>query len=435
MKQVLLLLLVSACIHSTASAQGRRDEIYSDFVLSGHRLALQQDLKDRVIDRTFSLPLDSNSEDKYESACASIAQFMFSGPAVELGFSKLISAYDSLQYETKRSLLEAVYAVYPKKYVAQINKILDKENNAKLFSMSAIYSYRADPSRANILLLKKKIQSTFPGHDTVSILIELDKYLSASSSARKAKTPDIVKLFRHQQASGQKLIYSFQRWNRDYPGVAVVQFANGKFARDAKGSLLLFEQLARSGSDLPYFITDGSTPQGIFSIQGTDVAHNLFIGPTPNIQMIMPFEDKWEKYFNAIPGWSGDSLQSYEQLLPESWRGYQPMMEAWFAGKIGRTEIIAHGTTIDPDYFRDKPYYPLTPTLGCLCAKELWNPTSGHLLLSEQFRLVSTFTSTPGNTGYLYVINVDDQQKKLTRQEVEHWVNAFEKKRSAGHAN
>jgi hypothetical protein len=148
----------------------------------------------------------------------------------------------------------------------------------------------------------------------------------------------------------------------------------------------------------------------------------------------MPFEDKWEKYFNAIPGWSGDSLQSYEQLLPESWRSYQPMMEAWFAGKIGRTEIIAHGTTIDPDYFRDKPYYPLTPTLGCLCAKELWNPTSGHLLLSEQFRLVSTFTSSPGNKGYLYVINVDDQQKKLTRQEVEHWVNAFEKKRS-GHAN
>jgi hypothetical protein len=27
---------------------------------------------------------------------------------------------------------------------------------------------------------------------------------------------------------------------------------------------MVFQQLARSGSDLPYFITNGSTPQGIF---------------------------------------------------------------------------------------------------------------------------------------------------------------------------
>jgi hypothetical protein len=102
------------------------------------------------------------------------------------------------------------------------------------------------------------------------------------------------------------------------------------------------------------------------------------------------------------------------------------MMEAWNAGRIGRTEIIAHGSTIDPEYFKDKPYYPLTPTQGCLCAKELWNPTSGHLLVSEQFNLVSAFGSTSGSRGYLYVVNLDDQQKPVGRQEIEALVKRFE---------
>ena len=240
-------------------------------------------------------------------------------------------------------------------------------------------------------------------------------------------TPDIVQLFRYQKTTGQKIIYSFQRWNRDYPGIAVIQNANGNFVKDAGGRLLIFQQLARSGSDLPYFITNGSTPQGVYSIQGIDVSHNNFIGPTPNIQLIMPFEDKWEKYFSDQWSSGQDSFLLYQQQLPQSWKNYAPMMEAWVAGKIGRTEIIAHGTTIDPEYFKDKPFYPLTPTEGCLCAKELWNNTTGHLLMSEQFNLVSAFQSTPSGKGLLYVINIDDQQKAVTREEIERLVKRYEK--------
>jgi hypothetical protein len=121
-----------------------------------------------------------------------------------------------------------------------------------------------------------------------------------------------------------------------------------------------------------------------------------------------------------------DSLNRYRDLLPPVWRDYTPMMEAWTAGKVGRTEIIAHGTTIDPEYYSGKPFYPLTPTMGCLCAKELWNPTSGHLLVSEQFNLISAFLSTQGRKGYLYVINVDDQHKPLSRAEIEMWVRRWE---------
>jgi hypothetical protein len=39
--------------------------------------------------------------------------------------------------------------------------------------------------------------------------------------------------------------------------------------------------------------------------------------------------------------------------------------------------------------------------------------------VSEQFNLYSAFLSTPGNKGYLIVVNLDDQQKAVTREEIE----------------
>jgi hypothetical protein len=131
---------------------------------------------------------------------------------------------------------------------------------------------------------------------------------------------------------------------------------------------------------------------------------------------------------DTVPaGQAIDSLRLYLELLPPGWRDYASMREAWSAGRIGRTEIIAHGTTIDPEYFKDKPFYPLTPTMGCLCARELWNPTSGHPLVSEQLGLVNAWMSTPAKKGYLYVINVDDQRRPVSRAEVEAWITKWEK--------
>ena len=143
---------------------------------------------------------------------------------------------------------------------------------------------------------------------------------------------------------------------------------------------------------------------------------------------LLPGEGKWKDFFHAMDSAAGDSLQRYRQLLPPGWRDYVPMMEAWAAGAIGRTEIIAHGTTIDPEFYKGKPFYPLTPTMGCLCAKELWNVTTGHPLVSEQNNLVNAFLSTPGRKGFLVVVNLDDQQKVVSREEVEALVRGYLKK-------
>lgn len=429
MKRLILFLGLALFFSLNGHSQAKREDIYSEFVLFQKRAALKKDLHDRIIGHDFALVLDSNTEYKYESACGAISQFLFTGPAVELGFSKLFSSYDSLQPDTKRAFLEAVYAVYPQKYVQNIKDIFSRENDPRLFSICAVYLYRYNSSSNNSAFLKTKLARKFPGYDTIPIIIELEKWLSFHHNWSLGRTPDLVQLFRYQKSIRQKIIYSFQRWNRDYPGLAIIQMADGRFAKLPNGKLMVFEQLARSGSGLPYFITNGNTPQGVFSIQGLAVANNAFIGPTPNIQMIMPFESSWQKFFPDHAGGPYDSLELYQQLLPASWRNYAPMMESWNAGRIGRTEIIAHGTALDPEYFRDRPFYPLTPTLGCLCAKEIWNPTNGRLLVSEQFSLANAFESAPGSNGYLYVINLDDAAKPVTRAEMEHWVNEFEKRK------
>ena len=431
-KRSLAAVLLLPALIQTVDGQPRREDLYSASVLNQKRVALEKDLRERITGRNMSLPLDSNSEDKYLSACWAISQFLIWSPEVEHGFDTLFNNYPILSIDTKKALLEAAYAVAPTHYMTPIKNILEKEEDPKLFSLCAVYLYRADTSTGNSNTLKIRMVEKFPDYDSLPLLHELANYLSYHSGQQKKKPPDLSALFTNQRIQKQKTIYSFQRWDRDYPGLAIVQGEDGRFVRDGQGRLQVFEQLARSGSDLPYFITNGSTPQGVYSIQGTDVSRINFIGPTPNLQLIMPFESTWEKYFQLndtsqqqIPI---DSLQMYRELFPPDWRDYSPMMEAWSAGHAGRTEIIAHGTTIDPEYFKDKPFYPLTPTMGCLCAKELWNPTSGHPLVSEQLNLVSAFLAAPGKKGYLYVINVDDRHMPVSRAEVEAWVKKWEGK-------
>jgi hypothetical protein len=429
--RIFFLLLLVGCA-GLGRAQTRREDIHTDFVLYNRRVALEKDLRERMIGRHFSLPLDSNSEDGYLSGCWAVEQFLFDGPEVRQGFDRLFAGYGGLGYDTRRALLEAVYAVEPDRYRREEAGLLEKERDPHLFALFAVYLYRADSSSVAVAdELKIKLVERFPGYDTVAVLHELMGWLGYRPPSR----PAMDELFVWDR--GMKTIYSFQRRDRDYPGLAIVQDADGRFVRDAGGRLQVFEQLARSGPGLPYFLTNGNTPQGVYSIQGTDISRTNFIGPTPNLQLLLPGEAAWGKYFHDSAaaggaaaggdgGFGGDSLSRYLDLLPPGWRGYAPMMEAWEAGVVGRTAIIAHGTTIDPEYYSGRPFYPLTPTMGCLCAKELWNVTSGHLLVSEQNNLVNTFLSTPGRKGFLVVVDVDDRREAVSRAEVETFVKSFE---------
>jgi len=422
--KIVLLILISVIFCSTTNAQFLPETIQSSFTLQTERLKLKKTLYERTIHASFSHSPDSTNEHRYQSAFWAISQFMVADSSVIEGFRKTFMAYPSLAKETRRSFLEALYTINPTQFQREVQQILQTEQEPKLFSMAALFLFRNNSGYK--FRIMENLDRRFPGYKENTILSALEKYLSNNNHQVQKPIPELQILFDSQQKKGIKTIYSFQRWNRDFTGMAIIQEANGKFARDSDGRLITVRQLARSGSNLPYFITNGNTPQGIFRIHGIDTSHNNFIGPTPNLQMTMPFENNWQNYFQKQPD-SLESLGSYMQMLPEAWQAYSPMQEAFIAGKAGRTEIIAHGTTIDPAYFYGKPFYPISPTLGCLCAEELWNANTGKLALSEQLKLVNTFLRSPGSSGYLMVINLDNQQKSISDVELEKIVAVYEK--------
>ncbi|NDC77175.1 MAG: hypothetical protein EBZ67_04790 [Chitinophagia bacterium] len=401
------------------------DPLFADIALQSERDKLQLHLRDRTIGETLSLPLDAENEYRYQSAFWAVSQFKPDDPRIAELFRRSLGAYRRLETETRRSFLEALYTMNPDGYADGLTELAKIEENPKLFAMMALFLHRRDPSLAAPLL--EIMRRRWPLADEHPILSSLSDELLRKPMRRTMPTPDLRDLFRHQQSFGIKTVYSFQRWDRDQPGLAAIQGADGLFARDSSGRIILIRQLARAGSNLPYYITNGNTPQGVFSIQGIGRSVNRFIGPTPNLQMTLPFEDRWKGYF-LMPADSTEPRLSYAYLLPDSWRDYPPIWEAYEAGRAGRTEIIAHGTTIDPQYFRGQPYHPISPTLGCLCAPEEWDTQTGSLRQSEQLRLAETFLKAAGpSKGYLMVINMDDQRRPLSRDDIEPILEAFEK--------
>lgn len=426
MKQILATLLMMTLLQN-AFAQWQLSSITTDFVKNERRESFKKNMNEEIINHCFQLPVDSNTESQYEQACWAISQFLVKSPLIESGFKKLLLSYGQLGFETKRAVLEAVYATYPTAFQSQIATLTATEYAPKLFAMQTLYLFRANAdAKAKEKYINQLIQ-IFPGYQQNPILSELYKYLTLHQSFTELALPDLNQLFLHQQSQQLVTIYSFQKWNRDYPGLAALQQSNGHFLRDSLGQILLIDQLARAGSNLPYFITNGNTPQGIYSITGTEVSKNLFIGPTPNLQLLMPFEADtayWHMGYDSTK----DALANYLGLLPKDWANYEPMQESFYAGKSGRSEILAHGTTIDPEYFKGLPFYPISPTLGCLCAKEIWNIFNGRLQESHQLQLANGLMQQKKQKGLLIVINIDNQASPVEASKIREFLENFERK-------
>ena len=92
----------------------------------------------------------------------------------------------------------------------------------------------------------------------------------------------------------------------------MVRAKDGSFVKAADGSYFSVPQLARSCSNMPGYITNGNTPQGIFKIFGLDVSKSSMIGPTTNIQMVLPYENSID-VADTVTKLLGDN---YRYLLP-----------------------------------------------------------------------------------------------------------------------
>lgn len=403
-----------------------KDEIFSPVTIENEASAKRRQLVLQQAGDLNTVAISRDDENAYtmEVGLWGISQFRVRTPQSDSGIARLVKNYALLRESTQRALLEAVYALYPDRFISEMKQIAQSAGHPRNFAMAALHVYRADPTDATRQWILNTIPRLAANEKQQYMLHALRKHITP---ATPVVVPALDSLFAHQQVHKFKVVYSFQRSNRDYPGLALVQQADGSFARDSLGQLKVFVQLARSGSNLPYFLTNGSTPQGLYSIRGTDISKNAFIGPTPNLQTAMMFEVNPPVFVHYMPlAQNATPERMYRSYFPQSWQQWKGLMEAFEAGRIGRGEIIAHGSTIDPEWFAGEPYYPLSPTLGCMSGLELWNKKTGKIDRSDQLDLVNTFIETPGMNGFLIVINLDDKKAPVTREEVEAFVNHFE---------
>jgi hypothetical protein len=395
---------------------------------SGHtapqaEASARRQFKSQLISQTIERPLksipDREHEEAWKGAFWGMGLARYRSPITDEAVLKSYASVESLSVSFHRALLEVTYTLYRGELQEQVSRFLMNTGEEKLFAMAALHLLRDKPD-GDVRPLRTLMQKRFPGWREHPILVSLSFDLDSFAHRVPYVHPPLVDILKHRLSPAAPAVFSFQRTDRRWPGLVVVRDASGRFFRNNDGSLFCVPQLALAASNLPGYLTNGNTPQGVLSMQGFLPVTNTFIGPTETIQLVLPFEAPVQAYFHRPDTrdtvWT-ESL--YARLLPESWREFTPAFEAFRAGRAGRTEIIAHGTTIDPEFYRGEPCYPNTPSQGCLTALEVWSSTTGKNCSSDQQALVDMLKKHQAGGGFFYVINLDDRGGPVALEEVQ----------------
>lgn len=424
--RILLLLILSLLFIRCSSEKYSEKDFYSEATLKEEREKFLEQTVNQTIIQSFTLPLSDSTEGKYISAFWAMELIQYRNEITIEAIKKSINDFHNRSVSFQRALLEVVYSLYQNEFANEIKALIQTLNNSKLFAMCIHYlknSTRINELKEYTFAFESKFMKA--AEDPI---IKMLKYDLDNEFRKKLTTPPLIDLLKKDFGSNKIVMYSFQRLNRDFPGLLVIKNADGKFLRESNGEIFSVPQLARAVTDLPGYITNGNTPEGILSIQGFDVSKNIFIGPTPNIQLVLPFEVNPEIYFHKEVNDTIWTEEHYKNLLPNSWKDYLPIYEAFYAGKAGRNEIISHGTTINPEFYKYKTYYPFTPSLGCLTTKEIWNEETGRLKDSDQIKLMNALSSLKTHEGYFIVVNLDDKNSSVELDEVKEIIMKAEMK-------
>ena len=370
------------------------------------------------INKNLSLPLTDSTEENWMDAFYSMELLRYKSSWVQGKMYEAFKGAEKRSAAFQYSLMECVYDSWPNEFTREVFFLIDSTTDVKCFAACAEYIVKQDPKYETAIL--KKVYEKLRQYPSNFVLRAIRLRLVST----KDILPPLADLLNYKFYQSAKVVFSFQRKNRNYPGLAIVRDSAGNFIKDRYGNIFSVPQLARSINNLPGYLSNGNTPQGIFRMHGTDISKSIFIGPTPNVQLSMPGETTQQHFFNDST--IVDSLWEmdwYRKLLPKSWQMYMPVYGTHFAGMAGRTEIIAHGTTVDPSWYRGTTYYPLTPTLGCLCTKELWDDANGRRIKSDQQKLVDALTKAGGADGYYIVIELNDEQRPVDMNDVLPFLN------------
>lgn len=372
-----------------------------------------KNLINNTITVNLSLPLADSTEANWEDAFWAMELTLYRSPLITPRIKLALDSALVRSYEFQRSLVEMVYALYPKEFTKEVNNFITSDS-AKIFAMAAEYLVRAGYNKTTIIKAVEVRSKQEPNNPIIKSLLS-----NIQPTAQKLTKQMLADLLSKKFLPGNVVMYSLQRKNRNYPGIAIIRDRAGNFYKSGSSGFFYVSQLTRSVNNMPGYLTNGNTPQGVFRMYGFDVSRAIYIGPTKNIQLTMPIETTLQHFLKDSTIIDSVWTESYyKKLLPTSCKKYFPLYQTYYAGAAGRYEIIAHGTTVNPEYYKGQSYYPYTPTEGCLCTKEIWSELTGKLTISDQQKLTEALQAAGGPDGYCVVIELDDQQKPVSINEI-----------------
>ncbi|MCP4970531.1 MAG: hypothetical protein GY932_08060 [Arcobacter sp.] len=389
----------------------------SNFVLEDNKKDYYQNIISEI-KSTFKTEIDKHSAANWKRAFSNAESLFLFDEDVITAIRKSLSVPVDKYLKLQRATLEIAYSTEKNTFAKVINKIFLSTKDKTSYAIATNYLLRANYLEREIFFYTNNMQSKFISWGQSSILKNLYFDLSNSKSEKFEKMPSLVELLQHPFQKGKTIIYSLHRKNRNYPGMTIIKKPDGTFVKNSDGTIFNIPQLAVSFSNLPGYIPNGNTPEGVYSIIGKYISPTQTIGPTPNVLVRSPFEVKPEIFFHNKSEHKYFAKENYTNLLPKTWQNYFPIFQSYYAGKYGRRLIIMHGSTDDLNYYKNKSYYPLSPTRGCLSSKEIWNEQDGKCIESDQAKLINAFYSTKKLKGFLVVIEIDDKTKPVTIDEL-----------------
>jgi len=415
----LLILMLISFLYATA--QSVLNPVFKGATKANRDKTYQYIIKQSITEN-LSVPLTDSTEENWEEAFYGMELIHYKQLWVNEKVKTAFNSVDKRSGSFQRALMELLYTNYTTDFKNEVNGLFLNSPYPKVFAMCAEYLLRTDRSPAYASKMKEIILTRIAENfeqDSIALLITGELLQQFSKPCKKNIPQNLAPLLKKNWLPGNPIVYSIQRKNRSYPGIVIVRDSNGVFIKNDTGNIFFVQQLARSITNMPSYLTNGNTPQGIFRMLGFAVSKSPALGPTQNIQLTMPLETTIQQFLKDSS--ITDSVwtpELYEQLLPASLKKYHPLFQSYYASAIGRTEIIAHGTTVNPAYYKGETYYPYTPTQGCLCTKEIWSEADGKRLISDQQKLVDAVKKAGGPDGYLIVIEIDDQQKPVGINEI-----------------
>ncbi|CAN5783834.1 hypothetical protein BH10BAC2_BH10BAC2_35720 [soil metagenome] len=404
-----LILVICFFANHLLSQELNTNTLYSPVTTKQAREERYKYLLDTTIRQYLKEPLNEDNEGLWNDALWSLELLQYKDAFTKTKMTEAWNKAGKLSEYFQKNLLETTYSLYKTEFKNPVQLLLKSTASIPVFLRCAEYLLRADAATYKPVIASL-IKIKFANNTSVG----LDILKSRMSNWNKPIVlPSLNYIFRKDFLKGQTVIYSLHRRSRDYSGIVIIRKPNGDFARNKDGSYFRTSQLARGITAYPFYITNGNTPQGIFKWTGFDHSKLLYIGPTTNLQMVMPYEAKPSLFFadSALENVKWNKGM-YASLLPDSWKNYEGIYESFYAGAIGRYDIIMHGTTIDPLFYKGKTYYPQTPSLGCLCSYEEWD-SSGKRVSSNQQQIADALESTGSSNGYVVVIDIDDKKSGI----------------------